>query len=806
MTKEERFFNALRDVFVGAKVDGESGFINLMKIKSRYYTEGVFPHLQKDIDKALKPFPIFREELFDKLYDFFRRYFSESGSIYFRHTPLHQNVYEKVYTDDKDVMLFWKTHMLYYVKTDKLFKSLDVELDRRKFFFDASALEHKRANEKRVVVYAFKEKRKDGTIAFTTAYSERGKQTKFEELLRALNKAGVKVGEDDLRHAFRVFERQSEVDYFINKDAKAFLEEQFNLWMYQYVFSGSSDWAAERIQQLQVLRAIAYKIIAFISQFEDELVMIWNKPKFVLDSNYVITTDRIAGKDGGVEVLKKLSSHKGFAAQLDEWKELGIVSDNVKQSKWKWDDAGAPLGQKLPKLPIDTKHFKDIEVDVLTLFDNLDAELDGRLINGENYQALRTLLPKFKDEVQLAYIDPPYNTEKESFSYKDRFNRSSWTTMVDNRIELAHQLLRDTGSIYVQVDFHETASTRLILDKTFGEDNFLNEIVWRIGWVSGFKTAGEKYVRNHDTIWFYRKSSKALFHGDQLNKPYKSVKLSNDQKRLLKSFVESIKKETGIRPNKVEWIITGDDGTLIKDASRGEGKDGTYPTEDVWNASEYDELNSIMIMSYSDEKVGDFLTQKPEKLVRRMIEASSEKGDTVLDFYVGSGTTSATAQKLGRKWIAVEMADYFYTKALPRMKEVLAGAGTHEPCGISNDVSWRGGGFFKYYRLEQYEDVLRRTAYVDADLFNDPNTDPYHQYAFLRDKKMLQAVTIDKKKNKVTVDLDKLYPNIDIAETLSNLSGTGVKRITADSVEFTDGVIVDIKSLDWERIKPLIWW
>src|SRR5688572_28336570 len=99
MTKEERFFSALRDVFVGAKVDGDSGFITLMKIKSRYYSEGVFPHLKQDTDKALEPFPTFRDELFDKLFDFFRRYFSESGSIYFRHTPLHQNVYEKVYTD-----------------------------------------------------------------------------------------------------------------------------------------------------------------------------------------------------------------------------------------------------------------------------------------------------------------------------------------------------------------------------------------------------------------------------------------------------------------------------------------------------------------------------------------------------------------------------------------------------------------------------------------------------------------------------------------------------------------------------------
>ena len=128
MTKEQKFYDTLKDIFVGAKVEGESGYINLMKIKSRYYEKGVFPKLQKDIDEVLKPFPNFSEELFNRLYTFFNRYFSESGSIYFRYTPLHQNVYEKVYTDDKDVILFWKTHMLYYVKTDRLFKSSSLKL------------------------------------------------------------------------------------------------------------------------------------------------------------------------------------------------------------------------------------------------------------------------------------------------------------------------------------------------------------------------------------------------------------------------------------------------------------------------------------------------------------------------------------------------------------------------------------------------------------------------------------------------------------------------------------------------------
>jgi len=258
---ETQFLNALRDIFVGARVEGDSGFINLMKIKARYYEQGVFPQLQRDINTALQPFPDFREELFDKLYTFFQRYFSESGSIYFRYTALHQNVYEKVYTDDRDVILFWKTHMLYYVKTDRIFTSLNVEVDGVKFFFDASKMTLKKANEKREVVYAFRSLGEDGTLVFDVAYSEKGKTTKVDDILKEIKKANGKVDDETLNKAFRVFEKQSEVDFFINKDARAFLQEQFDLWLYQYLFAGQSVWSAERLAQLQVLKAIANKVI-----------------------------------------------------------------------------------------------------------------------------------------------------------------------------------------------------------------------------------------------------------------------------------------------------------------------------------------------------------------------------------------------------------------------------------------------------------------------------------------------------------------------------------------------------------------
>ncbi|MEF3255155.1 MAG: hypothetical protein K6348_06305, partial [Deferribacterales bacterium] len=257
MTKEQKFYQVLQNVFIGAKIEGTGGFINLMIIKSNYYKK-IEEFLKKDIEAALKRYPTFRDELFDKLYSFFSRYFTESGSIYFNSTLFHNNIYEKVYTDDRDVILFWKTQMLYYVKTDRIFRSMPVEFDGLKFYFDATTIENKKANEKRSLIYELKEIKEDNTIIFSVLYSERGTKTKIDDILKAVKKKGISLTEENLERAFRIFEKQSEVDFFINKNAKAFLQEQFKLWSYQYFWDGAKEWSADRVNELQILKDIAF--------------------------------------------------------------------------------------------------------------------------------------------------------------------------------------------------------------------------------------------------------------------------------------------------------------------------------------------------------------------------------------------------------------------------------------------------------------------------------------------------------------------------------------------------------------------
>lgn len=805
MTKEQKFYKALQEVFIGAKIEGEGGFVNLMRIKSNYYRK-IEDILKKDIEIALKNYPRFRDELFDKLYSFFSRYFTESGSIYFNSTPFHNNIYEKVYTDEKDVILFWKTQMLYYVKTDRIFKSLPVEFDGFKFYFDSSKIESKKANEKRSLVFELNKVREDGAIIFGVQYSERGRKTRQDEILKAIKRKGIAITEEQLERAFRIFEKQSEVDFFINKNAKVFLQEQFKLWSYQYFWEGAKEWGADRVNQLQILKNIAFKIIDFISQFEDELVKIWNKPKFVKNSNYVITLDRIVDR----KIIEKIKKHKNYPQQMQEWNKLGIDKENS-------------------NVPIDTKYFKDLELEILSQFEDLDKSLDGWLIKSENYQALNTILPKFKEKVQTIYIDPPFNLDSsDQFLYRTNYKDANWATLLENRLRIAKEWLNKKGSIFVRCDYNGNWIVRPILDSIFGTDNFRNEII--INKSIRIKTEGNKFPTWHDSFYFYTKNENNAFFQhitkERGKEEWRSIDTEGESWEVVSENILSLFSKKNIKKDGMGNYITRARIVLGKEIVPRDGR--RFPSQKIITDLEGQgrirlsgnknpqmlKPNNIYLTDNWSDVYGyasnwSFSTENSEIPVQRTIEATSKKDNFVLDFFLGSGTTAAVAHKLDRKWIGIEMGEHFYTVVLPRMKKVLA----YDKSGISKrkDVKEfynekQAGGFFKYYELEQYEEVLRNCKYDDSDLFNSPSKTPYQEYVFMKDEKMLKALEIDYEKEKVKVDLTKLYPNIDIAETLSNLVGKWIKKINNGEVGFEDGTKINIKVLDYKLIKPLIWW
>ena len=263
----------------------------------------------------------------------------------------------------------------------------------------------------------------------------------------------------------------------------------------------------------------------------------------------------------------------------------------------------------------------------------------NRLIYGDNLLTLQALLagdadsglPSLRGKVDLIYIDPPFDSKTdyrtqinlpnvnfdqkptviEQFAYADTWKEGtvSYLKMIYPRLVLMRELLSEKGSIYVHIDWHVGAYVKIIMDDIFGKENNVREIVWRIGWVSGYKSATSNWIRNHDSILFYSKSKDYTFNKEYIPYPADYVR---------------------------------------RDGNKPVGKG--YPIEDTWNCSNLDTLNSIAIMSFSNEKVG-YATQKPEALLERIIKASSNEGDLVCDFFGGSGTTAAVAEKLGRRWI-----------------------------------------------------------------------------------------------------------------------------------------------------------
>ncbi|WQU01271.1 site-specific DNA-methyltransferase [Helicobacter pylori] len=310
------------------------------------------------------------------------------------------------------------------------------------------------------------------------------------------------------------------------------------------------------------------------------------------------------------------------------------------------------------------------------------------LIKGNNLIALHSLKKKFAKQVKCIYIDPPYNTGNDSFNYNDNFNHSSWLVFMKNRLEAAREFLSDDGSIYISLDYNEVHYCKVLMDEIFGVENFQREIIWRIGWLSGYKTSINNFIRNHDTILFYSKNADKLF----FNKKYIENK---DFKELIKiEKIQSNLDNLGIDREKQKKIIK-----IINHETRPE----RYPLEDIWNGNEYDDLNSIAIVSYSGETVSKMLGteeikgQKSEKLIQRILEVSTNENDLVLDFFAGSGTTCAVAHKMKRHYIGIEQMDYIETITKERLKKVIEG----EQGGISKKCDFKGGGSFVYAELKE---------------------------------------------------------------------------------------------------------
>jgi len=770
-------------------------------------------------------------QVFNDLYNFFSRYYEEGDFVPQYRYSIKSHKYAIPYNGE-EVKLYWANSDQYYIKTGLLFRDYTFKTNDYKVIFRTVSAEEELGSNKAtkerffvlddempvelqdktvIICFQYREltdkevKRYDTEGGSNTGKQEKINQKSYEEVLNKIDEATLKAnlgkeyknGKPLLIYQISRFTSKNTKDYFIHKNLKKFLTEQLDYFIKSEVLDietlEKERFLDKHITRVKVVREIGEEIIDFLSQIENFQKRLWEKKKFVLKTEYVITTDRVP-EEFYDEIWKNEDQRK-------EWEELGFEIPSLASLR------GTKSRSNL-KLPIDTKYFssefKEKLLEKLTEKSDLDDLLDGLLIKSENWQALNLLLEKYKEKVQTIYIDPPFNLGTNAdFLYNVNYKDSSWISILENRLRLARNLLSDRGSIFVRCDYNGNMFVRLLMNEIFGEENFRNEIVVKRGYVP--KGMTNQYITGTDSLMLYGKNKEKMFFGGAKRKIKEEERqwISLDMPGQRKTYELQVRYFFGkpwLPPKGQHWGLSQEKiseyeklGWIRINPNRSyvdtQGNKINGMPEYLKEPELLLDTNWTDIKSYETHNTF-FPTENSEVLLKRVIEGVSNEGDLVMDFFVGSGTTTAVAHKLGRKWIGVEMGEHFYTVVLPRMKKVLA----YDKSGISKEKDVKekynennAGGFFKYQILEQYEDTLDNIELKENQIAQNLFKDDYLLKYFLdyETRESPYLLNIDYLKNpfvyKLKVNLSEVgEPQemvVDIPETFNYLLGLKVKKI-----------------------------
>ena len=701
--------------------------------------------------------PALEAAVFNHLYSFFSRYY-DAGDFMSKRRYSRKEKFAVPYNGE-DVYLHWANKDQYYIKTGEYFadyrfsapngvavhfkiQAADVEKENvkgenrffiplaKKAVFDSKTkgivipFEYRPLTEQEEVKYGTRNQQEAIIAEALGAVPKHF--AKEDTALAALVAERTQTADGQsisyLEHHLRQYSRRNTSDFFIHKDLKGFLTRELDFYLKNEVLgldeleAGGESRTAGWFQLLHTIKAIGRTIIAFLSQIEDFQKKLFEKRKFILETQYCITVSNIAE-----EFYPDIAACE---SQWQEWKYLFQIDEDAKNL------FSVPARKKLANriaflknnatLVLDTIHFKGDIIDrLLANFDNLDDITGGLLIHSENFQALSLLQEKYHGKVNCIYIDPPFNTGAD-FLYKDMFQNSTWLSFLTGRVGTSMPLLSINGNYYMHLDYNAMHYGKIILLGIFSK---LNELIYNTNATKdeesglfSYKSFAPKFVRQHDTIlhafnsgaqfikmWKPNRSTSKMNLGqlDIISSPIKSNPKS------LKDFSFHVERYSGTKLLKPEIKI----------------REKIFPIGDIWN-----DIYSFTQSEMRTSENVSFPTQKPENLLRRILQSSTIVGDVVMDFFAGSGTTAAVAHKLKRKYIAVEIGEYFgntypdYDREsgqwamklglIGRMKNVLHGDESFNACGknrrstLSKQIGWKGGGMLKYLRLESYEDAL----------------------------------------------------------------------------------------------------
>ena len=626
------------------------------------------------------------------------------------------------------------------------------------------------------------------------------------------------------KHLKKYVEKNT-ADYFIHKNLELFLERELEFYIKNEVLDldeiENMDERRMRLSKAKIhaITKLIRKVIEFLAQIEDFQKMLFEKKKLVLRTDYVITLDKIKEYTGEQFLESILDEVLRNSSQTKEWKELfGINFKN----KGDLIERQALDEKEWKRLPIDTKHFsQEFKIRLmgrLSENNDLDETLDGIVIKSDNLQALSLLLSKYQNRVKTIYIDPPYNTGSDEFLYKDNYQHSCWLSMMNDRLALARKLMSQDGVLFTHIDENEQFRLRLLLDSIFEPDNYIAPFVWpsrsgRGGTVAKIQI-GHEYIecitrdKQQSSFKPTVKEIEAGNYSDEKGayrrEPLRQWGPQARRREDRPSMYFPIPTPYGVDAypklpdgsdgrwrfglQKVKEMLDEGDLDFFRDEKTGVitvyrkirvgGKTFSAPSnilDDVGSSAD----GTKEILSLFGEKVFD--TCKPLKLAERLIDLVTWEDKTpvfVLDFFAGSGTTAHAVLELNkqdggrRKFILVELADFFDSVTLARLKKV------------SYSFDWDNGRpqstkslgiFFKYHYIEQYEDTLNNIVFREKDKTIQETLESFHDY-FLH-----YMLDYETRESPTRLTTQKFETPFDYK--IKTINGTEEKEQTVDLVE-----------------------
>ena len=828
----ESFIKKLQEIFMMDHAELDFGIYRIMNQKRADINHFLKFELLPQVKTALADAPDGSEnEVFSHLVTFFSRYYDNGDFISKRRYK--DNTYAIPYNGE-EVKLHWANADQYYIKSSEYFRDYSFVLptSRRKVHFvlkDASTEQNnnKTANnmERRFALYkpetegeSFYEVNGDELNIFFT-YELMPKGTKqndlmaeafdcikdiiplnFSELLTVKSPTDKNANRTLLEKHLTDYTAKNSFDYFIHKDLGGFLRRELDFYIKNEVML-LDDLDVKHIEsQLNIIKAIKLvgeKIIRMLAQLEDFQKKLWLKKKFVVQSDYCITIDRVPRK-----LYPEILANE---RQREEWVRLFAI-DEIK-GDLTTEAYSVPLTMEFleqnPFLVLDTAFFsKQFKHKLVASMENVDRDCNGLLVKSENFQALRLLSATFSRQISCIYIDPPFNLKQNGdFLYRTDYKDSTWSTLIYNRLNESKEFMSNNAFIYLRCDNNGNHLVRHLMNNIFGDEKFLSEIlVQRIrknvteqGRISlplandslflysnineyifnnpyvKLKEIREAYWRRVDDSSGYRNPPTRILFGKEF-KPYKydaHFKYSQESmdRMVLEGRMRIICKKCGEPHYEGNWICCP--------------KCGCTEATPQYKVEASDKIildtNWLDIAGYSS-KTG-FSTENAEVLLDRAIEVCSAPNDIVMDYFAGSGTTMAVAAKKARKYIGIEMGKQFEMYIEPRMRKTCFS-------GISQ--------CFKYMRLEQYEDTLNNLKIKEQQ-----TTAQFDEGSSIKESYMLEYM-LDVETRGSLLNL-KMFEN-PFAITLKTTKDNELVDTEVDMVETFNYLIgLNVETEDWYR-------